>query len=223
MLDRERFERLWGRCCAGGGAAGAGEAFARVAAGYAEPHRRYHTEAHILHCLEQFDLAAAEVGEPDALELAVWFHDVIYEPDAPDNERRSADLFLELAGPGAEPALRERVERLIMATVHRAPPAGPDAGYMVDIDLSSFGLPWERFLRDSVAVREEFPHIPDAEFYARQIEFLGMLLARPRFCFTEFFRARHERRARANIRRYLDSLLARGYRSASGAEPLSSV
>ena len=35
---------------------------------------------------------------------------------------------------------------------------------------------------------------------------MHMLLVRPTFCFTDFFRERHEMRARENIRRTIDNI-----------------
>ena len=111
-------------------------------------------------------------------------------------------LLQELEQSGAN---KEYVKSKILACINNQ-----DQGFMVDIDLSSFGLPWELFLRDSVAVREEFSHLSDEEFYPKQKGFLESLLHREHFCYTEFFRRRHEDRARTNIQRYLDELAARG-------------
>ena len=98
-----------------------------------------------------------------------------------------------------------------MATTHRDPPPRTlDESFMVDIDLSSFGRPWDEFLADSRAVRAELPHMSDAEFHPRQKKFLESLAARPRFCFTEFFRDRHESRARSNIERLIAMLGSEG-------------
>lgn len=210
-MDKRRFEKLWLRCARDGVAAKAHECFAQVQRHYDEPHRRYHTPGHIAHCLTQFDAAHPLMQQPDAVELAIWYHDVIYDVGAADNELQSA-LLLRRHAEGALPDdLVQCVHDLIMVTVHgRLQPETVDQGFMVDIDLSSFGLPWERFLRDSVAVREEFPHMSDAEFYPRQRAFLSGLLAREHFCATVFFRERHEARARENITRYLADLEARG-------------
>ena len=195
-MDRQRFEALWSRCIG----AGARDVFDELDTLYGEPHRRYHTGAHIEHCLRQFDLAADRMDEPDAVEMAVWFHDAIYEISAKDNELRSAELFAAMAGRRGPEGYREKVRRLIMATTHLDPPPRTlDEEFMVDIDLSSFGRPWEEFLSDSREVRAELAHISDAEFYPRQKKFLESLAARSRICFTEFFRERHERRARENI------------------------
>ena len=205
-MDRDRFEALLNRCCINGaGPVDPGRIFDEVSGRYREPHRRYHTPQHIRHCLEQFDLAAALMDERDAVEMALWFHDVVWESgSAPGvNERESADLFLEHLGDSLHEGFRDTVHRLVMVTVYPSEPATPDEGYMVDIDLSSFGLPWEEFRRDSQAVRDELPHLTDGEFYPKQHRFLRMLLARERFFVTDFFAARYERTARDNIERLL--------------------
>ena len=53
---------------------------------YAEPHRHYHTLTHIFRCLRQLDAAKSLIEAPDAVEIAVWFHDVVHDPEACDNE-----------------------------------------------------------------------------------------------------------------------------------------
>ena len=206
MLNRQRFEALWSRRVG----AGAGAVFDELDGLYGEPHRHYHTAAHIGHCLRQFDLAADRMDEPDAVEMALWFHDAIYDVPAKRNEQRSAELFATRAAGRGEARFRANVHRLIMVTTHREPPVALDESFIVDIDLSSFGLPWEACLRDSRAVRAEAPHVADSEFYPRQKKFLESLAARPAFCFTAFFRDRHEACARKNIERLCARLEAEG-------------
>ena len=65
-----------------------------LAAAYAEPHRAYHTAAHIAEVLRWYDWVADEAGwhEPAAVYLAAVFHDAVYDPLAKDNEARSAAL-----------------------------------------------------------------------------------------------------------------------------------
>ena len=206
-LEKLRFEELWLRCACAGPPNAADAPFAAVQCHYLEAHRRYHTPEHLTHCLAQLDAARQQIENPDAVELAVWYHDVIYDVTAGDNELQSARLFERHADGVLPAALIATVHELIMVTAHsRVEPRTPDQRFMVDIDLSSFGLPWPEFLRDSVAVREESPHLSDEVFYAKQRAFLNALLSREHFCHTAFFRERHEQQARENISRYLDSL-----------------
>ena len=174
---------------------------------YREPHRHYHTLEHIEHCLLQFDDCADLLEVADAVELAVWFHDVILVAGAADNEQRSAELYLQLTESRQAEPLRQLVYRLIMATLHDGQSLDdPDAAYMVDIDLSSFGLDWDGFLRDSANIRAENPQVCDADYQLRQTGFQRSLLARPRFFLSNFFFERYEQQARDNLARYFDYL-----------------
>ncbi len=209
-MKEGRFKSLWDRCANSSAADRGAEIYGQLKARYMEPHRRYHTPVHIAHCLNQFDLAREHMDEPDAVEMAIWFHDVIYESKSTDNELKSAELFTELAGSNVSAEFNSRVRDLIMVTVHRQLPETGDEKFVVDIDLSSFGLPWDRFLKDSEGVREEFPHLSDREFYPGQKVFMESLISRKNFCFTKFFRDRHEDTARDNISKYFDKLKQRG-------------
>jgi len=142
--------------------------------------------------------------------MALWFHDAVYEPAASDNEQRSAELFAARAGGCFDEGFTRQVCELILATVHATPPRAPDAKLIADIDLSSFGLHWEAFLRDSRAVREEFAHLSDTRFYPAHARFLRSLLARAHLYHTDYFRRQCEANARANIERYLRELAEAG-------------
>ena len=201
-MNERRFISLWERCIGSPGKA----VFDQVDARYREPHRCYHGPAHVEHCLRELDEAGTRVPNRDAVEMALWFHDVIYdvpEVPAPDNEQRSAEFFGLCAGRGGTGRFRADVRRLILITEHRVLPEAEDERFMIDIDLSSFGVGWSEFLRNSRAVRLEQPQVPDDRFHAGIQGFMRGMLARPRFCFTAFFRARHEQAAIDNINRYL--------------------
>ncbi|MFZ1643485.1 MAG: hypothetical protein WAV07_19055 [Candidatus Contendobacter sp.] len=209
--EQTRFTALWTRGLPGKSAE-AETVYARLIELYGEPHRHYHTLNHIRHCLREFDRAAALVDDADAAEMALWFHDAIYQPGAKDNERRSADLFRQWSDGRADPAFQQRVDDLVMATTHREPPGWRDAGFVVDIDLSSFGLPWEACERDGRLIRAEFAEVTDDQYYPGHLRFLRALWDRPTFFCTEFFQQRYERVARENLARIIADLRARGYR-----------
>ena len=205
-LDKKRFCRLWNRC--------AGDAqphddyavaiFAELSAFYGEPHRHYHTGGHINDCLSRMDLAATELGHSDDVELAIWFHDVIYAIGAADNERRSADWFADKASDVLAPELIRRVDDYIMSTTHREPPTDEEAMYVVDVDLSGLGMSPQSFWRDGDNIRKELAGQSDAEFITKQSGFLRCLLERERIYCTPFFYNLCEDAARRNIHAALE-------------------
>ncbi len=209
--ERARFTALWTRSLPGESVK-AETIHDRLIKLYGEPHRHYHTLSHIRHCLREFDRAAALMTDPDGVEMALWFHDAIYQPGARDNERRSADLFRQWSEGAVDPVFQQRVDDLIMATTHREPPDWGDARFLVDIDLSSFGLPWEACERDGCLIRAEFAGVADDQYYPGHLRFLRTLQDRATFFCTAFFQQRYELVARANLARIIADLGARGYR-----------
>lgn len=179
--------------------------------GYTEPHRRYHDIGHLDHCLHALDLAATVARDPDTLELAIWFHDVVYEPGAGDNESRSADVFARVLGPSMAPASVTKTRQLILTTTHRALPDGGDERFIADIDLSSLAKPWAQFLEDSDNLRAEEPDKSEEEYCRAKARFFGGLLGRARLFNTVPFQLRYETKGRENIRRFLGLLAERGF------------
>ena len=207
-MNEDRFRNLWRRCRIDSRVADPEAAFAVLVRHYGEPWRRYHTAEHLEACLLHFDAARDHMEEPDTVEIALWYHDAIYDVRRGDNEERSAKLFLETVDGAADSGFCSRVWDLIMVTQHMDPPDQVDARYIVDIDLSSFGQEWEAFMSDSRKVRAELTHLSDAEFNGSQLKFLRKLRNRKNFYSSEYFRSRYEGRARANLDRLLTLLEA---------------
>ena len=204
-LDTDRFQQLWRRCLLDQAIDNSAAIHQYLIDAYSEPQRVYHTLHHIRQCLSQFDKISPQLQNSDALELAIWFHDVIYQPGAADNEQLSADLFMEMTSGLFEEALRSTVSQHIMATLHRgADTDNADTKYMVDIDLSSFGLPWPEFLRDSNYLREEMGRLSDEVFYQKQFDFQRNLLDQPKFFKSDFFYDNYENQARKNLADYFE-------------------
>ena len=176
-------------------------------AAYGEPHRHYHDIGHIEFCLAQFDRVVDRVQSPAAVELAIWFHDVVHQPGNTDNEVASAALFREWAA-GLDPALVDAVTSMIVDTIHRDRPSTADGHYVVDIDLASLGQSWESFQSASEALRLEQDDLSPAAYAAAQHAFLDGLMTRPKIYRTPYFQDRYEGTARANINRMLKNVAA---------------
>ncbi len=167
---------------------------------YSEPHRRYHTLQHLGECLERLDEARSLAERPDEIEVALWFHDAIYDVRRHDNEERSADWACEsLSAAGVSSDVVNRVRSLILVTDHRSPPRGRDAEIMVDIDLAILGAEPRRFDEYERQIREEYDWVAENVFRRERGKILTGFLARPRIFWTDHFCERFEARARDNI------------------------
>lgn len=189
---------------------------------YEGDHRYYHGPRHIHHCLERLDEARLrdnqiagreKLGEQQLslIELAIWFHDVIYTAGSVDNESLSADWFEDQARDILNPDAVARIYSLITATAHKSLPSGDLEKLMVDIDLSSFALPREAFLEDGSNIRQEFNALSDSDFVEGQSAFLRKLLDRPSIYSTDWYRRHCEAAARKNIEDLLD-MYERGFK-----------
>lgn len=188
--------------------------YEELLARYAEPHRHYHTARHLEECFAELAGLSAEAERPGEVELALWFHDAIYDTKRHDNEARSADWARAVvARAGLDAGVGQRVAALILATKHDAVPSGADARVLVDVDLAILGAPPARFDEYERAIREEYRWVPAWVFRRERRAVLRRLLARPTLFSTARMRERYELRARANLER---SLATDARRSSTG-------
>jgi predicted metal-dependent HD superfamily phosphohydrolase len=181
--------------------------YARLVARYSEPHRAYHNLAHIEHCLDEFESSRELATDANSIEMAIWYHDVVYDPRAKDNEQRSADVAVEVARDAKLPtAFTQRVADLILATRHIAPPSDPDAAILVDVDLSILGQPAERFDAYERQIRQEYDWVEAAAFAEGRGAILKSFLERAAIFSTPFFWDKYERQARENLKRSIERL-----------------
>jgi predicted metal-dependent HD superfamily phosphohydrolase len=193
-----RFELLVSRL---GATADPTPLFGRLAAAWQEPHRHYHNTEHLVDCLGQVDLLPAG-EERDRAEVALWFHDAVYDPHAGDNEARSAAWAREgLASLGVSATIVEEVARLVLATRHVGPPADAVATIVTDIDLSILGRDPETYEQYERRVRREYAWVPEPRFRRERARILSGLLERRPLYSTTLFRDRYERAARENLAR----------------------
>ena len=143
--------------------------------------------------------------------MAIWFHDIIYDIPPTQNELKSAELFRSITTDRIDPALGQNVYDMILITMHKVTPTRNDEKLLVDVDLSSFALPWEEFKKDSENVRQEFSDKSDRDFYSAHMKFMQSLLDRPSFFSSDFFRKKCEANARENVQRLIEELHCAGF------------
>ena len=115
---------------------------------YSSPGRFYHTLAHIEDCLSVFDQTKSLAFHPTEMELAIWFHDSVYETHSSDNEQKSAEWArATIEGLRIDNNTSDRVADLILATRHTNKTTDADAQLIMDVDLSILGREVDVFWR----------------------------------------------------------------------------
>lgn len=174
---------------------------ANLVARYAEPHRRYHDLTHLDDVLRRVDELAHHATDPDAVRLAAWFHDAVYDPTATDNEEQSAQLAeTALSGLRLDAAVVAEVVRLVRLTATHTPQPGDGNGAVLcDADLAILAEGRDRYDAYVRAVREEYAHVGDVAFARGRAEVLRSLLAQQPLFRTEDARSSWEAAARRNL------------------------
>lgn len=181
---------------------------------YATPPRAYHNFGHVETLLQLFDEVAAREGwsQPREVQLAILYHDAIYDARAGDNEARSAGLAVEsiarwLPDAGVD---AQRVADLILLTARhgRLSPADfvddphpDDARRFLDCDMAILAADAAAFDAYDRGIATEYRHVPRWLYAVNRRRFLKSLLARPRIYLDDGFHARLDAQARHNLRR----------------------
>jgi predicted metal-dependent HD superfamily phosphohydrolase len=179
-----------------------------------EPHRHYHTVAHLTAVLDVVDRRAGLADRAALVRLAAWCHDAVYDPRAPGdtNERDSADLATTLlTGLGVPDAAVAEVHRLVLLTAgHAVAPGDRDGALLCDADLAVLAAPPPAYDRYAAAIRQEYAHVPEPDFRAGRARVLTALLDLPALFRSPPLAERWERPARRNLRRELATLSPTG-------------
>ena len=186
---------------------------AELRACYAQPPRAYHNFDHVLEVLGHYAAVAREPGwnRPVEVFLALLYHDAIYEAGRKDNEARSADFAQTaiarwLDGQGVDAA---RVVELIAMTARHghwdASALDRDAALFLDCDMAILAAEPARFDAYDKAIAQEYRgKLPAWMFRHYRRRFLRGLLAAPRIFVSDWFHARGDAAARANLARCLE-------------------
>lgn len=183
---------------------------------YDDPARPYHNIVHLNDVLEKLDWARTVLGNDGTvshlsiedctrlfmrIELALFYHDVIYDAKAKDNEEKSRTVFLEHAKNfGMDEADSTAIARLIDITAKHTQASALDEQILCDCDLAILGADRDTFARYDRNIRTEYAHIPAAIWDVRRPGVLKHFLDQPRLYKTDAFHKRYDASARANLR-----------------------
>lgn len=175
---------------------------------YQEVHRAYHGLAHIEALLQGQRVHQDLIRDHQAVTLAIWFHDVIYDTRRQDNEARSAQLAGDMLSEwGASPELIDSVARKVRATQHHEWTDGdPDTAVFLDLDLGILAVAPDAYDRYASQIAQEYDWVPEAAYRQGRAKVLQTFMAREHIYFTPALQALWEAPARANLARELAAL-----------------
>jgi predicted metal-dependent HD superfamily phosphohydrolase len=179
---------------------------------YTAPDRHYHNLAHIEAMLGLMRTHEDALSDPTSVEVAIWFHDAIYDTRQHDNEEKSAELAAERLAAVLSPDRIDRITSMIRATAGHFVPEGfdeavkRDCALFLDMDLAILGSTPVEFTAYEEAVRREYGWVPEALWSEGRRKVLQSFLARPAIYASPPFRASHEAAARENLTRSLERL-----------------
>ena len=203
---RERFRDLWQRVKAKGDP---DKVFDQISAYYSQAHRFYHTLEHIRFCLELLDQFKGVVDDFDALEWAIWFHDLVYNIPGPDNEARSAEFAMQTARyADLDEDFALRVGRYIMITKgHKVGKKAPlEEKIVCDIDLAILGQASEVYDQYERNIWREFGTVYPRQAYCKgRSSFLDEIGRSKKIFLTPLFKKRFDCAAKANLARTMEA------------------
>ena len=167
--------------------------------GYSESHRYYHTIDHVKACLRHLD-SVENVANRRDVEIALWFHDVIYDSFKKDNEEQSAifaDSALNVLGESKQ--IIDSVKHLVILTKHPSDPKELHEKYLIDIDLSILGSSKDVYDSYEHWIRKEYSKVPSILYRRGRKKVLRSFLDQTKIYSTDFFRKKHEANARRNM------------------------
>ncbi|MCC5623654.1 hypothetical protein [Nostoc sp. CHAB 5715] len=187
------------------------KAFNDLVAAYSTPGRYYHTLKHIDRVLSIIQILQGYTSNLAAVQLAAWFHDVVYDTQAQDNEQRSADYAFDLlSNLGIPESTITIVTRLILNTKdHQAAVDDYDSQVLLDADLAILATNQVHYGEYAYAIRQEYSWMAEADYITGRQQVLERFLQRSHIYFTPLMSEFAEPCARGNIQGEIQSLLSR--------------
>lgn len=178
------------------------ETYNYLHAQYSGDDRHYHSIRHIVSMLDGFEAIKDKFQYPDSARLAIFFHDVIYNPLSKTNEADSATAMKAMLGSNLDSGLLERAAFSIEATSKHAPTPDPDTNLVIDLDMAILGQPWAVYSRYASGTMKEYTAagaFTEQQYRQGRVAlFLEPTLGKERIFITDTF-ARLDAQARKNM------------------------
>ena len=178
--------------------------FNKLIAAYSEKQRAYHTVQHLYECLVLLESIRSDLNDANAVELALWFHDAVYDPQAKDNELKSAELFEQYLAQDLSIDIVLKIKQWILATQKHESTNELDLQFLLDIDLAILAASPERFAEYEQQIQQEYAWVdPDIYLIKRKQVLAHFYQAEPLYQ-TEYFQQILEQRAKSNLKNIIE-------------------
>lgn len=145
------------------------------------------------------------IKDTTAIQLAIFFHDWVYDPKAHDNEVRSVRVFQTFANEfHVEETLYNCVCHYIEATItHSIATLYEDDQSLklfLDFDLEVLARDPPDYALYAAQIRQEYGYFSNVDYALGRVGVLEKFLGRERLFFSDGFSTTFEERARDNLR-----------------------
>lgn len=159
--------------------------------------RAYHNLKHLsmfYSCLNASQLTKV-------MEFAIFYHDIVYDVLAKENEERSAMVAQEkLQLLGVNNTLTKEVSELIIETkTHH--PSTPTHALFLDADIAILGSDEDDYMNYCKQIRKEYHLFNDSDYSRGRKKVLEHFLAKERLYKSDYFYGLYEKKARENLER----------------------
>ncbi len=160
----------------------------------------YHKRLHAIDCSNELYEVKHLLDDPDAVECALLFHDIIYDPTSHTNEEDSAALAEKmLTQRWVAKDFIEKVKKLILATKHIDTPTDNDTKYIMDIDMAILGKNPRIYTQYGQDVRREYYMYDDAKYKKWRDKFLDGIISKKNVYHTEYFHDKYQKQLETNV------------------------
>lgn len=178
---------------------------------YNEPTRAYHNLRHIAIMLQGAIPFRSQIVDAATLNMAIFYHDIVYDPLRNDNELQSAILVKKVLTQLNYPLAKiEQCYQQILATKKHEfniPSPSFDSQLLIDLDLVILGQPWQQYAIYTQQIRKEYSMYPLFLYKKGRKKAMTRFLNRDKIYHTPQFIKQYEQQARANIEREIEELL----------------
>ena len=177
--------------------------FQYLSRSYSQTQRYYHNQQHIVECLALYEQIKHKLKDANAVLIAIWFHDAVYDPQAKDNEQQSAEMMKAYCSEFLEQFRLNKIYDWIIATQFHRPIDDPDLQYLLDIDLLILGSSPERFQQYESQIQQEYAWVDPHIFKVKRREVLQAFRLQVQIYQTEYFQKKFSTQAQQNLDRAL--------------------